>query len=196
MEHVQLVGGSGALFGMLGAALALNVRGGRTILDFLENRGARWLISIVVLNLLAGFFITIVSNSAHVGGLVSGFVLVYCFLDTGRRAKVNATGRTIQAGWIAVFLALLLYQTHPVLRFDHNLVQYLRETDPARRARIRAHLENYDDLRSMSPRAQMGYVRAANHESAPQTGIAAVAHREKNAGSLYRRAIRRWKRGN
>src|SRR5262249_19337008 len=38
---VPLVGGSGALFGMLGAAVAMNTRHGKSPLDFLEYEGPR-----------------------------------------------------------------------------------------------------------------------------------------------------------
>ncbi|MCA8956565.1 MAG: rhomboid family intramembrane serine protease [Planctomycetes bacterium] len=145
-EHVPLVGGSGALFGILGAAVAYNIRGGRTLLDFLENHTARWLISMILLNLAVGLFIPVVSNSAHVGGLCGGFVLVFCFLDTGRRTRVDAVGRVIQAGWVALLLALLWYQMQPVLRFDFNYKQYLAATDPQRKQVLRRYLIGYERL--------------------------------------------------
>lgn len=120
---VPLVGGSGALFGMLGAAVALNMRAGRHLLDFLSYQGPRQLIFLIVVNLAIGWLIPVVSNAAHIGGLVAGFVLVFCFLDVGRR-KPDRTGRAIQGGWIALYAAALLYACEPVLRWDHLLTRF------------------------------------------------------------------------
>jgi membrane associated rhomboid family serine protease len=115
-----LAGGSGALFGMLGAMLALVARSGRTRLAFLRHHFARSLLSLIAINLVLGWVIPAISNSAHVGGLISGFVLVYAFLDTGRE-RVDGVGRAIQAGWVAVLLALTCYALFPVLRWDYQL---------------------------------------------------------------------------
>jgi len=187
-HYIPLVGGSGALFGMLGALLALNVRGGRTTLDFLENQGARQLIGIIVLNLLIGFFIPIVSNSAHIGGLIGGFILIYCFFDTGRRGVVDKTGRAIQAGWIAVFAALVLYQSNPVLRYDYLVKQFLLENNPTRRSELQLYVDfvAYDDSEPL-----------LRDEKEPRTGVLGVAWLEsayETIGvSAYSRALQRWK---
>lgn len=133
---MPLVGGSGAIFGILGAFLALNIRGGRTLLDFLENHGSRQLIGLIVINLMIGFMLEFVSNSAHIGGLIGGFVLVFCFFDLGRRAPVDRLGRAIQAGWIVLVVSLTLYAVFPVLRFDYSLKAFLRTVDPVRQQKL------------------------------------------------------------
>ncbi len=115
-----LVGGSGALFGMLGAILASNMRSGRHVLDFLSYPGTRMLLICLVVNLALGFFLPMVSNSAHIGGLIGGTVVMYCFLDLGRFTP-DRTSRFIRSGWIAVFAALLFYVVFPVLRWDYHL---------------------------------------------------------------------------
>ena len=197
LEFAALVGGSGALFGMLGAAIAINIRGGRTLLDFLENHGTRQLIAITALNLLVGFFIPIVSNSAHVGGFLAGFVLIFCFYDVGRREKVDTAGRFIQAGWIAVFLSLVGYALHPVMRFDFNLREYLAEEDPVRKDAIGGFLARFDSIDPNSSSGFSSYPVDRESEEEPKTGIAAVVFREQE---IYRRrrkfreALRRWKR--
>ena len=192
IEFVFLVGGSGALFGMLGAALAYNVRGGRTLLDFMENHGSRQLISLIVLNLLVGFFIPVVSNSAHIGGLITGFVLVFCFLRVGPQG-VDATGRAIQAGWILVFAALLLYACKPVLRYGYNLQMYLQTSDPDAKEGYRQFLRALD---GPAPFSAAETRQLLEGEQTPKTGIVGVAFRER--ADIYgpmRKLVRRWKRG-
>lgn len=192
-EFVFLVGGSGALFGMLGAALAYNVRGGRTMLDFMENHGSRQLITLIILNLLVGFFIPQVSNSAHIGGLCTGFVLVFCFLAKGRE-EVDLTGRAIQAGWIAVILSLLFYTLHPVMRFGYNLQAHLQATDPIAKEKYREFLRTADGPFPFSATETRRFLAS---EQEPKTGIIGVAYRERP--EIYgpmRKVVRRWKRGN
>lgn len=191
-EHYFLVGGSGALFGMLGAALAYNVRGGRTLLDFMHNHGSRRLIALIVLNLLIGFLVPIISNSAHVGGLITGFLLVFCFLEAGRE-RVDRTGRAIQAGWIAVFLGALLYVLNPIMRYGYNLQSYLQATDPIAKNGYRRFLIAFDGPDPVSPSESR---RLLENEQEPKTGIVGVAFRERT--DIYgpmRRVVRRWKRG-
>ena len=192
IEFVFLVGGSGALFGMLGAALAYNVRGGRTLLDFMENHGARQLISLIVLNLLIGFFIPVVSNSAHIGGLITGIVMVFCFLKVGPQG-VDRTGRAIQAGWVLIFLGMLLYALNPVMRFGYNLQAYLQATDPVAKTRYEEFLRVVDGPAPFSPAETRQLLQ---NEQEPKTGIVGVAFRERS--EIYgpmRKLVRRWKRG-
>ncbi len=113
----HLVGGSGALFGMLGAALSIQMRYGRTWTDFLEQQSGRSLLTMVGVNLLLGLLIPVVSNAAHVGGLIGGFVATFCFLDRGRHAA-DRTARWIQAGWIALLASLVLWAMFPFPRMD------------------------------------------------------------------------------
>ena len=126
-----LVGGSGALFGMLGAAVAINMRCGRHLLDFLDYHGPRQLLGLIAINLILGLLIPFVSNAAHIGGLVSGFALSFCFLERGR-AGIDGAGRVTQAGWIALFVSVLFYCCFPVLRWDYLLTRTARADDPAR----------------------------------------------------------------
>lgn len=112
-----LVGGSGALFGMIGAILALQMRLGRHLLDFLNDVGARQFLVLTIALLIAGALIPFVSNSGHVGGLIAGFALTFCFLERGR-TPADRLSRVIQAGWIALFVSLLSYCAHPVVRAD------------------------------------------------------------------------------
>ncbi len=138
-----LVGGSGALFGMMGALVALMMRRGRTQLDFLSYHPARSLLTLIAANLLLGWMLPMVSNSAHIGGLVSGFVLVYVFLERGRQS-VDTIGRLGQGAWVALLVAAVLWATAPVPRWDWQLRAWSRAPvgSDARRAHeswLRAH---------------------------------------------------------
>ncbi|MDQ6933257.1 MAG: rhomboid family intramembrane serine protease [Candidatus Eremiobacteraeota bacterium] len=66
---VPVVGASGAIFGLFGALLAIGMR--------LGPRG-RTLVSqalpIIILNILFGFSMKNIANSAHIGGLATGFI--------------------------------------------------------------------------------------------------------------------------
>ncbi len=113
----NLVGGSGALFGMLGCIVALSMRRGRNLLDFLNNPGSRRILLLIGANLFIGWAIPQISNSAHIGGLISGFVLSFCFLEQKRAASsVDRLSRVIQLGWIALFVSACLYVIVPVAR--------------------------------------------------------------------------------
>lgn len=130
-ELVPLVGGSGALFGMLGAAVAVNMRSGRHLLDFLHYHGPRQLLGLIAINLILGFMIPFVSNAAHIGGLVSGFALAFCFLDRGR-SPVDGAGRAVQTAWVAVFVSVLFYCAYPVVRWDYLMTRAARADEPDR----------------------------------------------------------------
>lgn len=113
-----LVGGSGALFAMMGAILALNMRGGRHLLDFLDHSGARSFLSIVLANLVLGWVIPQVSNAAHLGGMLAGFVLTFCFLERGRGIE-DALSKWARAGWLTLLASTTLYTCWPTARFDY-----------------------------------------------------------------------------
>jgi rhomboid protease GluP len=136
--RTPLVGGSGAAFGIMGAALALNMRQGRHTLDFLDYHGPRQLVALIVVNLLLGALLPMVSNAAHVGGLLGGFVLVFCFVERGR-AEADRLTRVLQAGWLALLVAWTLYSCIPVARWDYLFQQVQAAADGAdeeRRSRL------------------------------------------------------------
>lgn len=123
-----LVGGSGALFGMLGAYVAINMRAGRHLLDFLDHGGASSLLGVLAANLILGLVVPQISNSAHLGGLLSGFVLTFCFLEPGR-APADALSRWTRAGWILLLLSNILYACFATVRAEWS-VRELHRLDP------------------------------------------------------------------
>jgi rhomboid protease GluP len=65
------VGASGAIFGLFGALAAGGLRLGKTGRDLVQQSAG-----IIVLNLILGFTVfRFVSNAAHIGGLIAGFVV-------------------------------------------------------------------------------------------------------------------------
>lgn len=72
-----LVGASGAVFGTMGAIAASVFRHGDRLRQEVVASLKRLLWSFVAINLLIGFLLPGVSNSAHLGGLLSGFGLSY-----------------------------------------------------------------------------------------------------------------------
>ncbi len=111
-----VLGGSGALFGMFGAAVAINVRSGRHALAFLDFEGPRRLIGSIVLNLAIGFALPFISNTAHLGGLVAGFLVTLLWLDPGRER--NARLWQWRAAGTALFAGMLFASLMPVTRYD------------------------------------------------------------------------------
>lgn len=136
-----LLGGSGALFAMMGAVLALNMRGGRHLLDFLEHGGARSFLGLVLANLVLGWVIPNVSNAAHLGGLLAGFVVTFCFLHRGQLLADRAS-RAARIGWLLLLLSTTLYTCIPTTRPDYLWARAMdSNTDPARRRAYLAALE-------------------------------------------------------
>lgn len=110
-----VVGGSGALFGMLGAAIALNMRSGRHLLAFLDFEGPRRLLANVALNLAIGYFLPFISNTCHIGGLLAGFVLTFLWLRPGRPSSRQWAWRVATT---ALLVSLTFASILPVTRAD------------------------------------------------------------------------------
>ena len=73
------VGASGAVFGLIGAAIAFGKRRGGTQGQVIRDLGIRWL----VFGLAYGFMVSGINNYAHAGGALAGFGIAWLF-DLGR----------------------------------------------------------------------------------------------------------------
>jgi len=72
------VGASGAIFGLVGV-YSIFVLGHRRALPFGGIPTLLWLVIIIGINLSIGLFVQNVDNYAHMGGLLSGFLLGWAF---------------------------------------------------------------------------------------------------------------------
>jgi membrane associated rhomboid family serine protease len=111
-----VLGGSGALFGMMGAVIALQMRASNSALGSLQYTGLRRTLKMVALYLIVGMFVPFISNTAHVGGLISGFGVTFLFM-TG----TNALERWMpswRVAFVALFAGLLLQVLQPATRWD------------------------------------------------------------------------------
>ena len=122
-----VLGGSGALFGMMGAAVALHLRSSRHMMSAFDQRGPRTLLMLIGLNLLFGLLVPNISNSAHIGGLIAGTCLVLVFFDFG---QWQSRGSTKLAFAVAGF-GLLVHTLLPVTRWDWLQNRAANSNDPA-----------------------------------------------------------------
>ena len=69
-------GASGSLFGILGAFLYLAHRHG----DMVTPGGRKQIFSLITINLILTFVVPSISTTAHLGGLIMGYLLSYIFI--------------------------------------------------------------------------------------------------------------------
>ncbi len=106
------VGASGAIFGLAGAVLSMMV----THRDRIELRDHRVAIVLAVwaaYNLILGLLSPIVSNTAHIGGLLGGLVLGWllpaALLTDRRELATRSTSRLLTALAIAALLGTTVF---------------------------------------------------------------------------------------
>jgi membrane associated rhomboid family serine protease len=102
--NVEALGASGAIFGLFGAWFVV---ARRLRLD------SRWIVTVVVLNLIIGFVVPNIAWQAHVGGILAGGLLTaaYAYAPRANRALIQG-GATV-----AIVLILIL----AVLARNHQL---------------------------------------------------------------------------
>lgn len=98
-------GASGAIFGLFGATLVAARR---------LNLDVRWLVGLIVVNLVITFTVPGISWQGHIGGLVTGALVAagYVYPPAAQRTLVQA-GVTV--GLLAVFVALVSWRTADII---------------------------------------------------------------------------------
>jgi membrane associated rhomboid family serine protease len=81
------VGASGAIFGILGALFILERRG--------QIASGGQIAGLIVINLIFTFALSNISVGGHIGGLVSGIVLMYAFLEFRRSMALSVASAAV-----------------------------------------------------------------------------------------------------
>jgi rhomboid protease GluP len=105
---VAAVGASGAIFGMLGAWLAYNLRRRSLSMARANVQSALFLIAI---NLVFGFTVPGIDNLAHIGGLVSGVAAGFAAEGFGRGTTRGASKVAGLAAIALIALAMALWRS-------------------------------------------------------------------------------------
>lgn len=106
--NAPAVGASGAIFGLLGAWVAYNYRrrGTRLASMYLQNA-----VFLIVLNLILGFSIPNIDNSAHIGGLIAGAACGAFAEGWGPMESRRMVSIAGFAGLVLLGVVLVMYRT-------------------------------------------------------------------------------------
>ncbi len=95
------LGASGAIFGLFGATAVAYKR---------FNLDMRWLIGLIVINLVLTFSIPNISWQGHLGGLITGAAVAAAFIYAPRERR-NLVQGTATIGLLVLFAALIVMRT-------------------------------------------------------------------------------------
>src|SRR5207249_2297672 len=87
-------GASGAIFGLFGALLVFGFKYRNSIPPFFQKAVGRGVLPVIVINLIIGFSIPGIDNSAHIGGLLAGAALaaIIPYDNSGSSPEFGSTG--------------------------------------------------------------------------------------------------------
>jgi len=102
-------GASGAIFGLFGVLLVFGIRHRDAIPPFFKRSVGTGVLPIIVINLIIGFTIPAIDNSAHIGGLLAGAALAAVLPFQKPGEETNAGFRSIQIALIAL-IAVCFYE--------------------------------------------------------------------------------------
>src|SRR3989442_6099417 len=91
-------GASGAIFGLFGVLLAFGIRYRNSIPPFFKRAVGTGVLPVIVINLIIGFTIPAIDNSAHIGGLLAGAALAAVIPFQKPGAETNAGFPSLQIG--------------------------------------------------------------------------------------------------
>ncbi len=109
--HPQSIsaGASGAIFGLFGVLLVFGIRYRRSIPPFFKRAVGTGVLPVIVINLIIGFTIPGIDNSAHISGLLAGAALagIVPFQRPGDRT--HSIFRAVQVALLAI-VAVSFYE--------------------------------------------------------------------------------------
>ena len=127
-------GASGAIFGLFGVLLVFSIKYRKTIPAFFSKALGKGILLTVGINLVIGYQIPQVDNSAHLGGLIAGGLLavVVPFLKPG---EVPGKGsKVLQAGLVFLialsFFEVSIHYNGPGLSFGNLLGGFRQSGNP------------------------------------------------------------------
>jgi len=102
-------GASGAIFGLFGVLLAFGLRYRNSIPPFFKRAVGTGVLPVIVINLIIGFTVPAIDNSAHIGGLLAGAALgaIIPFQKPGD--ETNSGFRSIQVALLSL-IAVSFYE--------------------------------------------------------------------------------------
>ncbi|WP_460531326.1 rhomboid family intramembrane serine protease [Chitinimonas naiadis] len=103
--QVHSAGASGAIFGVFGGMLAFMIKPGSAVPPAIVNAHRNSTLVFIAFNLFYGFASTGIDNAAHIGGLLSGFLVG---LLLARPLSPQARGRTFDLRIVLALLAATL----------------------------------------------------------------------------------------
>jgi rhomboid protease GluP len=116
-------GASGAIFGLFGVLLVFSFRYRKTIPAFFSKALGKGILLTVGINLVIGFMIPQVDNSAHIGGLIAGCLLA-TVVPFQRPGEIPGKGsKVLQVGLVLLigvsFFEVLTHYDGPSLAFSN-----------------------------------------------------------------------------
>jgi len=102
-------GASGAIFGLFGVLLVFGLRYRSAIPPFFKRAVGTGVLPVIVINLIIGFTIPQVDNSAHIGGLLAGAALAAIIPFQKPGAETPTGFRSIQVALLAM-IAVCFYE--------------------------------------------------------------------------------------
>src|SRR6266446_560973 len=101
-------GASGAIFGLFGVLLVFGIRYRSSIPPFFKRAVGTGVLPVIIINLIIGFTIPAIDNSAHIGGLLAGAALAAIIPFQRPGAETDSPFRTLQIALLAI-IAVCFY---------------------------------------------------------------------------------------
>ena len=146
--NTATAGASGAVFGLFGAIFVVAKR---------LNLDLRWLVAVIVVNLVFTFVARGISWQGHVGGLVTGALVaaVYVYAPRERRNLIEVVASVLALGLFAALIwwrtGVLAAELAPMSWWIAHAETELSEDVPAPPEEVRAFYVDLDNIKLVHP---------------------------------------------